>query len=353
MPKDLPLRNNSDEEILFDKGYKLLKKIGEGSYAPVYLTEYTGSKSSGEVKKLACKVIDLKKAPKDFVKKFLPRELDILALVNHPHIIHIQSIFQRRYRYYVFMTMAEKGDLLDYLLTNGALNENRARVWFRQLSLALQYLHEMGIAHRDLKCENCLISANNNMKLADFGFARFVVNEDGNNIASTTYCGSLNYAAPEVLKGRPYFPKISDCWSMGVILYAMLNKSMPFEDKNVKDLIQQQMRKAWRWRSKYSETLSDQVKMLVIALLEPNLNLRFQIHDIIDSDWLKMDPRLRQLTPDEEKCLMRGREELLNYVAKLKRYGKATMGSSLNESSKIKQLKLSRSDTGMKAGVND
>ncbi|CAH1113492.1 unnamed protein product [Psylliodes chrysocephalus] len=340
MPKDLlHVKNASDEEILLEKGYRLFKKIGEGSYAPVYLTEYIG-KGTTEPKKLACKVIDLKKAPKDFVKKFLPRELEVLSLVNHPHIIHIQSIFQRKYRYYVFMSIADRGDLLDYLLVNGALNENRARVWFRQLALALQYLHEMGIAHRDLKCENCLISSNNNLKLADFGFARFVINEDGKNMASSTYCGSLNYAAPEVLKGSPYYPKISDCWSLGVILYAMLNKSMPFENKNVKELIGQQMNKSWKWRSKFVDILSEQVKSVVRQLLEPNSQLRMNIGEVMDSEWMKMDPRLREMTPDEERCLLKGREEQIRYIDKLRRSGKAGIGSPNLTSSKLKEIKV-------------
>lgn len=139
------------------------------------------------------------------------------------------------------MRFAEQGDLLEYVSKRGIVSEPQARVWFRQMSLGLQYLHDMDIAHRDLKCENALLTSNFNVKLADFGFARFVIDNTGKAISSETYCGSLSYAAPEVLHGTPYFPKTADIWSIGVILYVLLNKSMPFDDNNPRRLYEQQM----------------------------------------------------------------------------------------------------------------
>ncbi|XP_018332598.1 testis-specific serine/threonine-protein kinase 1 [Agrilus planipennis] len=307
MSKDLN-STPSEEYTLTSRGYALIKKLGEGSYAKVYLSEFSKGKDKKSTQ-LACKIIDTAKAPKDFVRKFLPRELEILIKLNHPHIIHVHSIFQRKTKYFIFMRYAENGDLLEYILKKGVIPEGQARVWLRQIALALQYLHEMEIAHRDLKCENALITSNYNIKLADFGFARYVIDNHGKKITSDTYCGSLSYAAPEVLRGMPYHPKIADLWSVGVILYIMLNKAMPFDDNNIKRLYEQQISRRWRFRAKVADSLSEQVKKLTANLLEPDTTKRFVVNQILTSDWLGMDPRLLVLNGAEQAALQSAQEE--------------------------------------------
>lgn len=327
MSKELP--NSASEELtLSSRGYKLLKKLGEGSYAKVYLAEFKSQATDGDRKSnLACKIVDTAKAPKDFVRKFLPRELDILIKLNHPHVIHIHSIFQRKTKYFIFMRFAENGDLLEFILKKGAISEAQARVWMRQLALATQYLHDMEIAHRDLKCENALITNNYNVKLADFGFARYVVDAHGKKQTSETYCGSLSYAAPEILRGLPYHPKIADIWSLGVILYIMLNKAMPFDDTNIKRLYEQQTGKRWRFRAKVIDVLSDQVKKLMTHLLEPDVAKRWRVEQILNSEWLAMDPRLMQLNPAEQAAMLQAQEERKKHL-----HSKASKTSSRRES---------------------
>ncbi|XP_046826222.1 testis-specific serine/threonine-protein kinase 1-like [Vespa crabro] len=302
-------QSSSEEAVLLERGYKLTKKIGEGSYAKVYQAEYKSQYRSVKDCTLACKIIDTVKAPKDFVRKFLPRELDILVKLNHPHVVHIHSIFQRRMKYFIFMRYAENGDLLDFILKNGAVSENQARIWLRQLALGIQYLHEMEIAHRDLKCENVLLTINYNVKLADFGFSRYMIDNRGKRVLSDTYCGSLSYAAPEVLRGTPYNPKFSDIWSLGVILYIILNKAMPFDETNIKILYEQQISRKWKFRRKIDETISENAKTIITNLLEPDVKKRWQIDQILYSDWIAMDPRLLILTPIEQSALNYAIEE--------------------------------------------
>lgn len=327
----------SEEQTLSQRGYSLAKKIGEGSYAQVFLAEFKSNSSDEKVKSLACKIVDVTKAPKDFVKKFLPRELDILVRLNHPHIIHIHSIFQRKNKYFIFMRHAENGDLLEYILKKGPVSEAQSRVWARQIALAIQYLHEMDVAHRDLKCENCLITNNYNIKLADFGFSRFVVDNHGRKTTSSTYCGSLSYAAPEVLRGMPYYPKISDIWSFGIIIFIMVNKAMPFDDTNVKRLYEHQMSKRWKFRTKVADTLSENLKNVVGKMLEPDVSKRWKIIHILKSEWIAMDARLKDLSTIEEQALVQAQQERKIYINSIIK--KTSQRKSIVHSEGIKILK--------------
>lgn len=266
---------------------------------------------------MACKVIDTSQAPRDYLTKFLPRELDVLIRVNHPHIVHVSNIFQRRAKYFIFLRFAENSDLLDFLTQNGAVPENQSRLWMRQIISGIYYIHTLNIAHRDLKCENILITANYNVKITDFGFARNVRQRD-KDVLSETYCGSLSYAAPEVLKGVPYLPKYADMWSIGIILYTMLNKALPFNETSVKRLYEKQVTKRtinqlcvvvialsslmfglfgqvmrkWRFRTAVVNELSTECKQQVTSLMEPEAKARPTAGAVFNGTWISMDTRL-------------------------------------------------------------
>nr|CAD7195554.1 unnamed protein product [Timema douglasi] len=153
-------------------------------------------------------------------------------------------------KWLIFMQYAKNGDVFEYMLKYGALDEDLARFWFRQLSLALQYLHKLGITHRDLKCENALITEKYNVKLSDFSFARYTFDDKGAPALSNTFCGSFPYISPEIIRGRLYDPKCADIWALGVLLFIMLNKSLPYTESNMKKLYEKQMKQDWRFRSK-------------------------------------------------------------------------------------------------------
>lgn len=200
----------------------------------------------------------------------------------------MHSILQRGPRVFIFMRYADNGDLLDFMQLNGAIPEQQSKFWFRQMASGLQYLHGKNIAHRDLKCENILLSRKFNAKLADFGFARFCVDHEGRRALSRTYCGSAAYAAPEVVSGVPYNPKLADVWSLGIILFIMLNGTMPFDDENLPKLLKDQMSRNWVFRSRVRMTLSNPAKDVVKRILEPDITQRLILNRIINHEWLSM-----------------------------------------------------------------
>ncbi|KAJ9600191.1 hypothetical protein L9F63_009525 [Diploptera punctata] len=277
---------NSEVNALEQRGYLIGKKIGQGSYATVHLADYVDGRTRKKMR-LACKIFDKERAPSDFLDKFFPRELEILTKIENPHIIQVHSILQRGPRVFIFMRYADNGDLLDFVKRNGVVPEQQAKLWFRQMASGLQYLHGKNIAHRDLKCENILLSRRFNVKLADFGFARFCVDSEGRRVLSQTYCGSAAYAAPEVVSGTPYNPKLADVWSLGIILFIMLNASMPFDDSNLRKLLKDQMSRNWMFRSRVRDTVSPLAKSIVRHILEPDITLRLTLDRVLAHEWVR------------------------------------------------------------------
>ncbi|KAF7276446.1 hypothetical protein GWI33_010316, partial [Rhynchophorus ferrugineus] len=169
----------------------------------------------------------------------------------------------------------------------GSFLEEKAKHYFKQLTDAVCYLHELDIAHRDLKCENVFLMWNNQIKLGDFGFARSCVDCSGKKVLSDTFCGSAAYAAPEILKGISYDPKMYDMWALGCILYIMITASMPFDDTDVRKMIKTQLNGSiftslFLW-TEHSMAL----KQLLNSLLEPDLNRRITIKGVKSHQWFQ------------------------------------------------------------------
>lgn len=99
----------------------------------VYIADYSDPKNPEKKQRLACKLINGSQAPKDFIVKFFPREVEIMSRVTHPYVIRVHSILQRKNKYFLFMQYCENGDLLDFVRNNGAVDEKQSRQWFSQL----------------------------------------------------------------------------------------------------------------------------------------------------------------------------------------------------------------------------
>ncbi|XP_072542616.1 testis-specific serine/threonine-protein kinase 6-like [Salminus brasiliensis] len=209
-------------EVLRSLGFEVLDNIGKGNFGEVKLV--TSERHPDQV---AIKIIDRKLMAPYIASKHLPRELTILKVVKHRHIVHVHDIFDMpNGQVYIVMEPA-KMDLSQKIQELNRIPISQAKKWFSQLLSAVVYLHQKDIVHRDLKCNNVLLTADDQVKLTDFGFGRF---SRGYTDLSETYCGTLQYTAPEV--HEEYDPKKSDVWSLGVILFVMVTGSMPFNESN-------------------------------------------------------------------------------------------------------------------------
>ncbi|KAM6108614.1 testis-specific serine/threonine-protein kinase 3 [Pterocles gutturalis] len=264
------------EEFLLAHGYQLGKTVGEGMYSKV-----KEAFSRKHQKKVAIKIIDKNKSPKEFIQKFLPCELQIATGLDHRNVIRVHEVLESAEgKICLVMELAEDGDIFDYVLREGPLPEPRAKALFHQLVEAVRYCHGCGVAHRDLKCENALLQGHT-LKLTDFGFAKRLPG-DGQEL-SWTFCGSTAYAAPEVLQGVQHDSRKGDVWSMGVILYVLLCARLPFDDTDIPKMLHEQQKGVSVPRHL---GISKECQSLLKMLLEPDMTLRPSIEVISRHHWL-------------------------------------------------------------------
>jgi BR serine/threonine kinase len=209
--------------------YVLENTLGSGSTGKVKLAQH---KITG--RKCAIKIIrkSLIEDQPDLAVKIC-REIALMKLLNHPHLLSLFEVCESAQHLYIILEYAEHGELFDYLASHGSLSVEEGMSFFRQIIYGLEFLHLHGICHRDLKPENILLDHTNRIKIADFGFARWMRHSHAD-----TSCGSPHYAAPEIIKGETYDGRRSDIWSAGVVLYTLLSGTLPFDDTSIRGLLQ-------------------------------------------------------------------------------------------------------------------
>ena len=224
---------NKGPEKIGPHCFQLLKVLGKGGYGKVFQVRKITSPDNEKI--FAMKV--LKKASivrnqKDTAHT--KAERNILEEVKHPFIVDLKYAFQTGGKLYLILEYLSGGELFMHLEREGIFMEDMACFYLAEITMALSHLHSKGIIYRDLKPENILLDAVGHIKLTDFGLCKESIHEGA---VTHTFCGTIEYMAPEVLM-RSGHDKGVDWWSLGALMFDMLNGAPPFTAENRKKTIE-------------------------------------------------------------------------------------------------------------------
>ena len=199
------------------KDFEVGKPLGRGKFGSVYLAR---EKQSQFI--VALKVLTKSELQAHKVEHQLRREIEIQSHLRHPNILRLYGYFHDDTRVYLILEYAPGGELYKQLQKHKKFPPCRVAAIVKCLAKALNHCHKRGVIHRDLKPENLLLDANGDVKIADFGWCVHALSS-----RRTTLCGTLDYLAPEMVKGSPHTDKV-DVWSLGVLMYELLYGDPPF-----------------------------------------------------------------------------------------------------------------------------
>ncbi|KAK7318744.1 hypothetical protein RJT34_03451 [Clitoria ternatea] len=296
--------------------YEAMKDIGVGNFAVVRLMRYKDTKD----------VVAVKYIPRgNKINERVVREIINHRSLCHPNVIRFKEVALTPTDLAVVMEYAAGGELFNRVCSGG-LREDEARYFFQQLISGVSYCHDMEICHRDLKLENVLLdgSSAQRLKICDFGYSKsYMLHSRPNSMV-----GTPAYIAPEILSGKEYDGKLADVWSCGVILYAMLMGTLPFQDKedpqNVKKTVHRVMTVQYKIPDKVC--ISQDCKNLISHIFVANPTKRITMKEIKFHPWfLKNWPR--ELTEGDHDvsyskenacCSLQSIEDIMNIVNEAK-----------------------------------
>jgi serine/threonine protein kinase len=202
--------------------FRVISVIGRGFYGKVMLCQKI---DTGEL--YAIKSIHKKRLVETGNTASVITERNIMMKAHHPFIVNLCFAFQSPAKFYLGLEYAPGGELFYHMNKRGSVQIDDARLYAAEIGLALTHLHRLGIVYRDLKPENVLLDRLGHVKLTDFGLSK-VLDRTGK---TSSFCGTSEYLAPEIVMGRPYGYAI-DIWALGILTYEMLVGGTPFHDEN-------------------------------------------------------------------------------------------------------------------------
>ncbi|KAL4419974.1 hypothetical protein ABPG75_007072 [Micractinium tetrahymenae] len=327
-------------DVSFKEAYELGQPLGWGGFSKVKLVT---SRETGE--RYACKIIPLPRPghasnEHQCTRTAILQEVDALLELDHPNVVGLKEYFVWAGRLCLVMELLPGGELLDLVLEKGPFSEDDARTVFRQLLEGVDYLHRMGVTHRDLKLDNLLLARPGDIsaiRIVDFGFAKKHHAADRLNNPMKTVCGTPEYMAPEVIRrpkrqrlrgccnwqqlaaglcgtgsptpgpastsrppaapggaggstGAAYGPAC-DCWSCGIILYLLLSGGEPpFSDPSQPRLLRTIVAGKFSFGAAVWKGVSKEAKDLICRLLVVDPDERWDCRRALGHPWMRRQP---------------------------------------------------------------
>ncbi|KAI1117939.1 hypothetical protein F5Y14DRAFT_291068 [Nemania sp. NC0429] len=262
--------------------FVILEDMGQGAYGQVKLARY---KHNGG-KKVVLKYVTKRRILVDTWTRdrrlgTVPLEIHVLDYLQrdglkHPNIVEMEDFFEDETNYYIEMTPhgLPGMDLFDYIELRANMEEDECRSIFVQVAKAIHHLHiKAKVVHRDIKDENVVLDGEGNIKLIDFGSAAYIKSGPFD-----VFVGTIDYAAPEVLAGKPYGGKEQDVWALGILLYTIIYKENPFY--SIDEIMDHDLRVPY--------TISDESINLIRCMLNRDVSQRYDIDQVLQHPWCQM-----------------------------------------------------------------
>ncbi|RKP00079.1 hypothetical protein CXG81DRAFT_13654, partial [Caulochytrium protostelioides] len=248
--------------------YRIGRTIGEGSFGKVKAGVHLPTGVP-----VAIKIVDKTHLP------VVVREIESWRYMHHPHIVQLYEVLRTESRIYMVTELCRGGEVFDLVCRHGRLPEAEACRLFSQIVRGVQHCHDNRLVHRDLKLENILLTQDGDVKIIDFGFTK----EYNDRTLLDTYCGSVSYAAPEMITGKRYAGPAADVWSLGIILYALLCGYLPFDD----DADTEVHAKVLRLEYTLPAHLSPEAADLITRILQLDAAQRLSLAQIQSHPWFQ------------------------------------------------------------------
>ena len=274
-----PYKLTKEEFNLFEiiKNNNNEYQLGSGAFSKVYLGKHIPTEELYAIKKLSKKELRSKIDSIEIIN----REIELHSKLYHNNIIHLVGTYENEENIYIILEYSNKGDLYKLIRKKKIIDEQKCFNYFIQTVNSILFLHENNLIHRDIKPENILINDNNEVKLCDFGCC--VESAIGNR---TTFCGTYEYMAPEIIKESSYNNSV-DVWSLGILLYELSHGYTPFNmnyngKKNQESVFKDIIRNNFDFK-KGMNFISEEYNELMVRMIVYNPNKRIKLRDVFKS----------------------------------------------------------------------